>query len=257
VRRSGTSEHTHRSATWRLDRYRLAQRPAQPLERRRRSLRRRLQQPVPRPAYQDGVPHIGRTRGVPDVAANADASTAMALTFSGGGLYPSPGHQRRHPLWAGVIALADQDAGQHLGLVNPAIYAIARSPARLPPRLPRRGHRRQLGAMAHRRLHRLPSRTRVGPSHRLGQPQRPHPRPPPRARRASWRHKILTHRAGRRSARRRVLIPARSKPRTCPANMRRKPRIIVRPDTDGELAANTSAQSNGPARSPLAASHLL
>jgi hypothetical protein len=26
-------------------------------------------------------------------------------------------------------ALADQDAGQHLGFVNPAIYAIARSPA--------------------------------------------------------------------------------------------------------------------------------
>ena len=30
---------------------------------------------------------------------------------------------------AGVIALADQEAGQHLGFVNPAIYAIARSPA--------------------------------------------------------------------------------------------------------------------------------
>jgi len=33
----------------------------------------------PRPAYQDGVPRIGRMRGVPDVAADADASTAMAL----------------------------------------------------------------------------------------------------------------------------------------------------------------------------------
>ena len=38
----------------------------------------------PRPAYQDGVPGIGATRGVPDVAANADSSTAMAMTFSGG-----------------------------------------------------------------------------------------------------------------------------------------------------------------------------
>jgi subtilase family serine protease len=36
---------------------------------------------------------------------------------------------RRPPLWAGVIALADQQAGRHLGFVNPAIYAIARGPA--------------------------------------------------------------------------------------------------------------------------------
>lgn len=28
-----------------------------------------------------------------------------------------------------MIALSDQQAGQHLGFVNPAIYAIARSPA--------------------------------------------------------------------------------------------------------------------------------
>ena len=31
------------------------------------------------------------------------------------------------PLWAGIIALADQYAGRHLGFVNPAIYQIARS----------------------------------------------------------------------------------------------------------------------------------
>jgi subtilase family serine protease len=82
-----------------------------------------------RPSYQDGVPRIGRTRGVPDVAADADASTAMALTFSGGVLYPAQGTSAATPLWAAVIALADQDAGRHLGFVNPAIYAIARSPA--------------------------------------------------------------------------------------------------------------------------------
>jgi subtilase family serine protease len=33
------------------------------------------------------------------------------------------------PLWAGVIALADQQAGRQLGFVNPALYAIARGPA--------------------------------------------------------------------------------------------------------------------------------
>jgi subtilase family serine protease len=33
------------------------------------------------------------------------------------------------PLWAAVIALADQYAGRHLGFVNPALYRIGRSPA--------------------------------------------------------------------------------------------------------------------------------
>jgi subtilase family serine protease len=83
----------------------------------------------PRPAYQDGVARTGRMRGVPDVAADADASTAMTLTFSGGVLYPAQGTSAATPLWAAVIALADQVAGHHLGVVNPAIYAIARSPA--------------------------------------------------------------------------------------------------------------------------------
>jgi subtilase family serine protease len=32
------------------------------------------------------------------------------------------------PIWAGIIALADQYAKRHLGFVNPAIYRIARSP---------------------------------------------------------------------------------------------------------------------------------
>jgi subtilase family serine protease len=82
-----------------------------------------------RPAYQDGVARIGATRGVPDVAANADSSTAMALDFSGDVLQPATGTSAATPLWAGVIALADQEAGQHLGFVNPAIYAIARGPA--------------------------------------------------------------------------------------------------------------------------------
>jgi subtilase family serine protease len=83
----------------------------------------------PRPAYQDGVPRIGRMRGVPDVAADADAdaSTAMTLTFTGGVLYPAQGTSAATPLWAAVIALADQDAGHHLGFVNPAIYRIGRS----------------------------------------------------------------------------------------------------------------------------------
>jgi subtilase family serine protease len=82
-----------------------------------------------RPFYQDGIPGLGAMRGVPDVAANADSTTAMALTFTGGVLLPAQGTSAATPLWAAVIALADQEAGQHLGFVNPAIYGIARSPA--------------------------------------------------------------------------------------------------------------------------------
>ena len=82
-----------------------------------------------RPAYQDGIAGIGAMRGVPDVAANADSTTAMALTFTGGVLIPAQGTSAATPLWAAVIALADQEAGRPLGFVNPAIYAIARGPA--------------------------------------------------------------------------------------------------------------------------------
>jgi subtilase family serine protease len=81
------------------------------------------------PSYQDGVPRAHATRGVPDVAANADSATAMALEYNDGSLRPATGTSASTPLWAGVIALADQEAGQHLGFVNPAIYTIARGPA--------------------------------------------------------------------------------------------------------------------------------
>ena len=86
-----------------------------------------------RPAYQDGVPGIGATRGVPDVAADAESGTGMALAFSYGGgqnyiLVGAGGTSAGAPFWAGLIALADQEAGHPLGFVNPAIYRIARSP---------------------------------------------------------------------------------------------------------------------------------
>jgi subtilase family serine protease len=87
----------------------------------------------PRPAYQDGLARArtaGSTgRGVPDVSANADPAAAMAMEFDGGQLRPNQGTSASTPLWAGVIALADQQAGHPLGFVNPALYAIARGPA--------------------------------------------------------------------------------------------------------------------------------
>ena len=85
-----------------------------------------------RPAYQDGVPGIGATRGVPDVAGDASGLTGMAFAFSapGGGsqLIGLGGTSAAAPFWAGLIALADQEAGRPLGFVNPAIYRIARGP---------------------------------------------------------------------------------------------------------------------------------
>ncbi len=85
----------------------------------------------PRPGYQDGVPGIRATRGVPDVSADASGHTGMAIVLSDGGrsmVRNSGGTSASAPIWAALIALADQYAGRHLGLVNPAIYQIARGP---------------------------------------------------------------------------------------------------------------------------------
>src|SRR5580692_8509348 len=85
----------------------------------------------PRPGYQDGVHVISATRGVPDVSANASGHTGMAIVLSAHGgtmILNSGGTSASAPIWAALIALADQCVGHHLGLVNPAIYQIARGP---------------------------------------------------------------------------------------------------------------------------------
>jgi subtilase family serine protease len=81
-----------------------------------------------RPPYQNSLRRALATRGVPDVAANADSATAMAIEYSNGQVRPATGTSASTPLWAGLIALADQEAGRHLGFVNAEIYAIARGP---------------------------------------------------------------------------------------------------------------------------------
>jgi subtilase family serine protease len=85
-----------------------------------------------RPSYQNGVPGIKAARGVPDVSADANGHTGMAIVLSNGGrsmVRNSGGTSASAPIWAALIALADQYAGRHLGFVNPAIYQIARSAA--------------------------------------------------------------------------------------------------------------------------------
>jgi subtilase family serine protease len=84
-----------------------------------------------RPSYQNGVPGIGSTRGVLDVAADAPNPSLPIVTSNPGGGYTISEHggtSAGAPIWAGIIALADQDAGRQLGFVNPAIYQIAHSP---------------------------------------------------------------------------------------------------------------------------------
>jgi subtilase family serine protease len=54
----------------------------------------------------------------------------MAIAFSGGShnyLMGGGGVSVAAPLWAAVIALADQYADRDLGFVNPALYRIGRS----------------------------------------------------------------------------------------------------------------------------------
>ena len=85
-----------------------------------------------RPSYQKGIPGIGATRGVPDVAGEGTGSSGMGLVFSAPGgrevLIGAGGTSAAAPFWAGLIALADQEAGHALGFVNPAIYRVAESP---------------------------------------------------------------------------------------------------------------------------------
>jgi subtilase family serine protease len=82
-----------------------------------------------RPFYQNGVAStVGDARGVPDISMSA-ACSGLVVTYDsfGGapaGWYVTCGTSEASPLFAGVVALADQVAGHPLGLINPALYAL-------------------------------------------------------------------------------------------------------------------------------------
>jgi subtilase family serine protease len=83
-----------------------------------------------RPGYQNGIPGIGATRGLPDVAFDADPLTGVPVVFSFAGgtiIAPVGGTSVGAPEWAGIVALADQAAGKRLGFLNPALYRIGES----------------------------------------------------------------------------------------------------------------------------------
>jgi subtilase family serine protease len=88
-----------------------------------------------RPAYQDGVANlVGDSRGTPDIAMSAAVnggvdfyqSTAVYGGVSDqGGWGIVGGTSEASPLFSGIVALADQEAGHSLGFINPELYALA------------------------------------------------------------------------------------------------------------------------------------
>src|SRR5205807_1657177 len=65
-------------------------------------------------------------RGLPDIAADANPNTGMVF-YIGGQWGQVGGTSASTPLWAGIIAIADQMAGHPLGFINPGIYKMATS----------------------------------------------------------------------------------------------------------------------------------
>ena len=88
----------------------------------------------PTPSYQQTLPssvqnQLNNRRGVPDVAGNADPSTALAIYTSDGGWNLIGGTSASTPLWAAFMAIANQMAGHPLGFINPTLYKLAASSA--------------------------------------------------------------------------------------------------------------------------------
>lgn len=83
------------------------------------------------PSYQQGLPAsvqnlMQKRRGLPDVAGNADPSTGLAM-YEAGSWSTAGGTSASTPMWAAIIAIANQMAGHPLGFINPALYKVAAS----------------------------------------------------------------------------------------------------------------------------------
>jgi subtilase family serine protease len=81
-----------------------------------------------RPGYQNGVKSsVGSHRGVPDIALSASCmhSVEVYSSFAGAGWSPICGTSEATPLFAGLIALADQVAREPIGPINGFLYRMA------------------------------------------------------------------------------------------------------------------------------------
>jgi subtilase family serine protease len=91
-----------------------------------------------RPAFQNGVAGVvGDSRGTPDIAMSAAVNGAVDFfqstayyyvdgvrTEFQGGWSIVGGTSEASPLFSGIVALADQEAGHSLGYLNPELYAL-------------------------------------------------------------------------------------------------------------------------------------
>jgi len=85
-----------------------------------------------RPSYQQGLPGVAAAhRVIPDISMDASCASGMAAFGAGHSASPKPGWfvacgtSLSTPLLAGLVALAGQQAGHSLGLINPALYRMA------------------------------------------------------------------------------------------------------------------------------------
>ena len=83
-----------------------------------------------RPSFQNSVAGVvGNHRGVPDISMSGACSglvnTYQSFPGEPAGWYVACGTSESTPLFAGIVALADQLAGHSLGLLNPALYAMS------------------------------------------------------------------------------------------------------------------------------------
>jgi subtilase family serine protease len=83
-----------------------------------------------RPSWQNGVASVvGTSRGVPDIsmsgACNGGADMYQSFPGQPAGWYPTCGTSEATPEFAGIVALADQQAHRTLGVLNPYLYAMS------------------------------------------------------------------------------------------------------------------------------------
>ncbi|MBV9547592.1 MAG: S53 family peptidase [Chloroflexi bacterium] len=82
-----------------------------------------------RPSFQDAVePIVGGRRGTPDLSMNSSFDSAVDIYYTFD-KPESPWHlagasSESSPLFAGVVAIADQAAGHRLGWLNPLLYGL-------------------------------------------------------------------------------------------------------------------------------------
>jgi len=79
----------------------------------------------PIPTYQANAV-TGNMRGVPDVAGDADPDTGYNVRVDGQAMVVG-GTSAVAPLWAGLIAVLNQNLNRRLGFVNPQLYSMNQS----------------------------------------------------------------------------------------------------------------------------------